>query len=201
MDYHNRKVQQFHTQVTTINMSHLWLVSIPAVLVYSCMAFWKNHSWCVHMAIYCRMNHHWHSTHHATRVLQRYPRAFTQKFQAKTVQYNQLAVDAGISYTRTVTGIRSHTATIVHGPLARYVKLRVAHASWIPGTISPSPRVNDPDMHHGKCVTHLPWCMPGWLTSGFLWSRWRGKRSRPSRRMRDPQLYVSGKMPISAVQH
>ena len=31
-------------------------------------------------------------------------------------------------------------------------------------------------MHHGTCVTHVPCCIPGSLTSGFLWSRWRGKR-------------------------
>ena len=40
----------------------------------------------------------------------------------------------------------------------------------MPGTFSPSPRVSDPDMHHGTCVTHVPWCMPGSLTS-FLWNR------------------------------
>ena len=34
-----------------------------------------------------------------------------------------------------------------------------------------------PDMHHGTCVTRVPWCMPISLTSDFLWSRWRGKRS------------------------
>ena len=66
----------------------------------------------------------------------------------------------------------------------------------VPGTFSPPPRVSDPDMHHGTCVTHVPWCMPGSLTSGFLWSRWWGKRSRHSRRMRKPQFYVSGKRPI-----
>ena len=60
-----------------------------------------------------------------------------------------------------------------HGLLAWYVKLRVAHAPWIPGTFSPPPRVNDPDMHHGTCMTHVPWCMPGSLTSGFLLSRCR----------------------------
>ena len=64
------------------------------------------------------------------------------------------------------------------------------------GTFSPPPLVSDPDMHHGTCVTHVPWCMPGWLTSGFLWSRWRGKLSRQSRRMRNPQFCVSGKRPI-----
>ena len=36
----------------------------------------------------------------------------------------------------------------------------------MPGTFSPSPRDSDPDMHHGTCVTHVPWCMPGSLTSG-----------------------------------
>ena len=63
-------------------------------------------------------------------------------------------------------------------PLARYVKLRFAHAPGMPGTFSPPARASDPDMHHGTCVTHVPWCMPGSLTSGFLWSRWRGIRSR-----------------------
>ena len=33
-------------------------------------------------------------------------------------------------------------------------------------------------MHHGTCITHVPWCMPGSVTSAFLWSRWLGKRSR-----------------------
>ena len=58
-------------------------------------------------------------------------------------------------------------------------------------------RVTDPDMHHGTCVTHVPWCMPGSLTSGFLWSWWRGKGSRHSRRMRNPQFCVSGKRPMA----
>ena len=43
-----------------------------------------------------------------------------------------------------------------HGPFDRYVKLRVAHAPGMPGTFSPPPRVSDPDMHHGTCVTHVP---------------------------------------------
>ena len=50
----------------------------------------------------------------------------------------------------------------------------------MPGTFSPPPRVSDPDMHHGTCVTHVPWCMPGLITTGFLWSRCRGSRSRHS---------------------
>ena len=38
------------------------------------------------------------------------------------------------------------------------------------------PLASNPGVHHGTCVTHVPWCMSG--------SRWRGKRSRHSRRMR-----------------
>ena len=85
-----------------------------------------------------------------------------------------------------------------HGPLARYVKLGFAHAPGMRGTFFPPPGVSDPDMHHGTCVTHVPWCMSGSLTSGFIWSRWRGKRSRHSRRMRNPQFKVSGKRPITS---
>ena len=54
-------------------------------------------------------------------------------------------------------------------------KIAGAHAPGMPGTFSPSPQVSDPDMHHGTCVTHVPWCMPGSLTIGFLWNRRRGK--------------------------
>ena len=54
--------------------------------------------------------------------------------------------------------------------------------------------------HHGlaipTCITAHAWCMPGSLTSRFLWSRWRRKRSRHSRLMRNPQFYVSGKRPM-----
>ena len=94
----------------------------------------------------------------------------------------------------TISCCSKYTAT--HGPLTRYAKLRVAHASGMPGTFSPPPWVSDPDMHPGTCVTHVPWCMPGSLASGFLWSRWWEKRSRHSQCMRNPQLYALGKRPV-----
>ena len=59
-----------------------------------------------------------------------------------------------------------------NGPLTRYVNLRVAYAPGIPGRRFPrywvhrKPLVNDPGMHHGTCVTHVPWCMSGSLTRG-----------------------------------
>ena len=73
-------------------------------------------------------------------------------------------------------------------------KIAGAHAPGMPGTFSPSPQVSDPGMHHGTCVTHVSWCMPGSLTNGFLWNRRRGKRSR---RMRNLQFCVSGKRPMA----
>ena len=54
-------------------------------------------------------------------------------------------------------------------------KIAGAHAPGMPGTFSPSPQVSAPDMHHGTCVTHVPWCMPGLVTSGFRWNRRRGE--------------------------
>ena len=64
----------------------------------------------------------------------------------------------------------------------------------------PPPRVSDPDIHHGTCVTHVPWCMSGSLTSGFLGCRRWWKPSRYSRRMRNPQFYVSGKRSMKYTQ-
>ena len=84
----------------------------------------------------------------------------------------------------------------VYRPLARYVKLRVAHAPGIPGTFSPPTRFSDPDIHHDTCVTHVLWCMPRWLKSCFRCSRWRGKCFRHFRCMHNPQFYVSGKRPM-----
>ena len=87
-----------------------------------------------------------------------------------------------------------------YGLLTRYMKLPVVHAPGIPGTFSPPPQVIDPDKHHGTCAMHVPWCMSISLTSGFLWSRWRGKRSRRSRCIRNPQFYLSGKRPMVQIQ-
>ena len=81
-------------------------------------------------------------------------------------------------------------SSVINGPLTRYVKLRAVHAPGMPGTFSPPPRISDPDMYHRT------WCISGSLASGFIWSRLRGKRSRYSRCMRNPEFYVYGKRPI-----
>ena len=86
----------------------------------------------------------------------------------------------------------SHDSMPHNEPLARYVKLPVVHVPGMPGTFSPPPRVSNIDTHHGACVMHMPWCMPISLTSVFLSSQWRRKRSRHSGCTRTQQLYVSG---------
>ena len=101
------------------------------------------------------------------------------------------------------TGIQNHDQPVSRGYygdriglLVKYGKLRVAHTPGIPGPFSPPPQVSDPDMRHGTCVTHVPWCTPGSLTSGFLWSQWWWKHSQHSRRMRNLQCYAYGKRPM-----
>ena len=64
---------------------------------------------------------------------------------------------------------------VSHGPVAKHIKLQIAHAPGMPGTFSPPPRVSGPDLHNYTCVTPLSWWRPGSLTSGFLWSRWPRK--------------------------
>ena len=58
-----------------------------------------------------------------------------------------------------------------HGPLSRYVKLRVAHSPGMPGIfprhrLQRKPLVSDPGMHYGTCATHVPWCMLVSLING-----------------------------------
>ena len=116
---------------------------------------------------------------------------FTERFQfSVTFQRIEMLLDAPIVF------MICFVMTISHRPFTIYVKLRVTHAPGMPGAFYPPPRVSDPDTYHGTCVTHVPWCMLWSLTSGFLWSRWQGKRSRHYRRMRNVQFYVSGKRSV-----
>ena len=84
--------------------------------------------------------------------------------------------------------VKLQSDTKIHttnGPLTIYVVLCVAHARECRERFPRQRSLNsDPDI------------MPGSLTSDFLWSWWRGKRSQHSRRMRNPQFYVSDKWPI-----
>ena len=69
----------------------------------------------------------------------------------RTVRMTQLTNKTDTNYprelqpTRCFRPVRHHH---LHGPLTRYVKLRVVHVRGMLGTFSPPPRVIDPDMHH-----------------------------------------------------
>ena len=80
-----------------------------------------------------------------------------------------------------------------NGPLTRYAKLWVDPAPGMPGTFSLPPTsketlFNDPSMHDGTSIMHVPSCKSGLLTRGG-----KQKCSRHSRHMRNPQFRVSGK--------
>ena len=51
-----------------------------------------------------------------------------------------------------------------HGPLARYINCglrmrRECRERFPRHRLRRKTLVSDPDMHHGTCVTHVPWCM------------------------------------------
>ena len=97
-----------------------------------------------------------------------------------------------------IPGIHWWLVNIVSGQASYQIrKIADCACAGNAGNFSPPPRVSDSDMHHGTCVTHVPWCMSESQTSDFLWSRWRGKRTRHSRCMRNPQFCVSGKRPMA----
>ena len=75
-----------------------------------------------------------------------------------------------------------------HGPLSRYVKLRVPHAPGMQGTFlpAPTPRVTDSywSFHASRHVPDARAVMHVGITN----PRWQGKRSRHSRSMRNPRF-------------
>ena len=89
------------------------------------------------------------------------------------------------------------TTRLFYGASCQICKIAGCSCAGNAGNVFLATAVNDPDMHHGTCVTHVPWCKPGLLTSGYLWRLWQGKRSQHSRHMRNPQVYASGKRPIA----
>ena len=86
--------------------------------------------------------------------------------------------------------------TYGNGPLNRYGELRVAHARMMlypPPTSKESASLRS--RHASRHLRHVR----AMMHVGIANPRWRGKRSRHSRRMRNPQFFVSGKR--STVAH
>ena len=64
---------------------------------------------------------------------------------------------------------RNSQTLVCHVSIIRYIKLRITHAPGMPGTFSRHRlqrklTVSDSGIHHGTCVTHVPWCISGSLT-------------------------------------
>ena len=98
-------------------------------------------------------------------------------WRGKRVSNHNLEIDLHLTFPAVkIIYVYDKTWKIIT-PWASYQirKIAGAHAPGMPGTFPPPPRVSDPDVHHDKCVAHVPWYMPGSLTCGFLWSQRRGE--------------------------
>ena len=84
-----------------------------------------------------------------------------------------------------------------NGPLARSVKLRIAHAADMPGTFSSPPTSKETVSKWSRHASRHVRDARAVMHVGIANPRWRGKCSRHFRRMRNPQFYVSGKRPIA----
>ena len=74
----------------------------------------------------------------------------------------------------------------IHGALTRYAKLRVAHAPGMPGTFSLPPTSKETAGQRSRHVSRHVREARAVMHVGIANPRWRGKRSRYSRRMRNP---------------
>ena len=97
---------------------------------------------------------------------------------------------------RTISTVCITTIYCAHETLTRYVKLLVAHAPGMPGTISPPPtsmEIASNRFWYASCFLRDARAV---MLVGIANPRWQGIRSRLSRRMNNPPIYVSGKRPM-----
>ena len=103
----------------------------------------------------------------------------------------------GLTLSVVVSHITDSVSGFPYGPLTRFVQLRVAHAPGMLRNVFPchrlqrKPLISNPGMHHGTCVTHVPWCMSGSLTCDG------GENVPGIQAHAQTQFYVSGKRPIT----
>ena len=102
------------------------------------------------------------------------------------------SAETGIFLNKWVAPIASHR------PLTKYVNCglrmrRECRERFPRHRLKKKPWSRHASRHvrHARAVMHV----------GITIPRWRGKRSRHSRRMRNPQCYVSGKRPMSWLFH
>ena len=86
-----------------------------------------------------------------------------------------------------------HSTSYGHGPLTRYAELQIAHAQRKPLVNHPAKEIaSKPTRYASQHVRHAR----DMMHVGIANPRWRGKRFRHPRRMRNPQLYISSKRPM-----
>ena len=83
-----------------------------------------------------------------------------------------------------------------HGSLTRYIKLLVAHEPEMPGTFPPSPTSKETTSKRSRHASRHARHAHAAMHVGIVNTQCRGKYSRQSRRMRNPEFYVSGKRPM-----
>ena len=71
----------------------------------------------------------------------------------------------------------------LHGPLTRYGKSQVAHAPGMPGTFPPRPTSKETASKRSRLASRHVRRACAVMHVGITYPRWRGKRSRHSRRM------------------
>ena len=79
------------------------------------------------------------------------------------------------------------------------VKLRGAHVPGMLATFSPPPTLKKTASKHSRYTSRHVRLARTVMHVGIAYPRWRGKHSRHSPRMRNPQIYVSGKRPMVPV--
>ena len=84
-------------------------------------------------------------------------------------RWNLRVPDPQMSFRDYMRGYQDSSSS--NGPLTRYencgLRMRRECQERFPRHwLQRKPLVSDPGMHHGTCVTHVPWCMSGSLTRG-----------------------------------
>ena len=75
-----------------------------------------------------------------------------------------------------------------HWPLIKYLKLRVTHALGMTGRFSRAPTSKETTSYRSRLASRLVRHARAVMHVGIANPRWQGKRSRHSRRMRNPQF-------------
>ena len=86
------------------------------------------------------------------------------------IQWEFVMRNACFMTASAVVSIVNNGGWCCHGPLTRYVKLRIAHAPGMPGTFPPPQTSKETaslrSRHASRHVRHVPWCILGSLNRG-----------------------------------